>query len=58
MNELEQLKQEMRFLLNSHLELIKALQNNNDGLLHMNCLLIELIGLLRYEKGGGENEKL
>lgn len=40
------LEEEIRYLLNSHHELIKAIQRSNEGLMEMNLLLRGLISYL------------
>lgn len=47
MSDIEDMKKEFKFLLNSHHELIKAMKKNNDGLMEMNILMRGLISLLR-----------
>jgi len=55
MNEFN-LQEEMKYLLNSHHELIKVMKRNNDGLQEMNILLRGLISYLKEIVEKNENE--
>lgn len=56
MSEITEMKEEIKYLLNSHHVLIKALQDNNKGLMEMNILLRGLMSLLAENKVNQDNE--
>ncbi len=49
-DQLTEIKKSISFLLNSHEELIKAMQINNKGLMEMNILIRGLMSLLAENK--------
>ncbi len=56
MKSLEDLEKNVKYLLNSHHEMILAMKKNNDGLMEMNIFLRGLISYLNETIGRKNNE--